>query len=123
MLDESGGERLRLEHPLWDQSLLATFSRDSIVTNSADPFRSQDQYSLIIERMVGIADDKRLSVVMGSMPITRLFPRLCAEISGPLHASRRHLEPAIGRAAKWPSEFSLQGLFRRPAKQGLAPLK
>ena len=39
-----------------------------------------------------------------------LFTRLCAEVSGPLHASRRHLEPASGRAAGWPSEFSLQGL-------------
>lgn len=76
MFDGSGSERLRLEHPLWDQSLLATFSRDSIMTNSADSFRSQDQYSLIIERMVGIADDKRLSVVMGSMPITRFLHRL-----------------------------------------------
>ena len=76
MLDGSGGERLRLEHPLWDQSLLTTFSRDSIMTNSADPSRSQDQYSLIIERMVEIADDKRLSVAMGSMPITRSLHRL-----------------------------------------------
>ena len=78
MLDGSGGERLRLEHPLWDQSLLAPFSRDSIMTDSADSFRSQDQYSLVIERMVGIADDKRLSVVMGSMAITRsLRPLVC----------------------------------------------
>jgi len=76
MLDGSGSERLRLEHPLWDQSLLTTFSRDSIMTDSADSFRSQDQYSLVIERMVGIADDKRLSVVMGSMPITRFLHRL-----------------------------------------------
>lgn len=76
MLDGSGSERLRLEHPLWYQSLLATFSRDSIMTNSADSFRSQNQYSLIIERMVGIADDKRLSVVMGSMPITRSVDRI-----------------------------------------------
>lgn len=77
MLNGSRGERLRLEHPMWNQSLLPTFSRDSIMAHSAGYFRSQDQYSLIIERMVGIADDKRLSLVMGSMLITRSASR-CA---------------------------------------------
>jgi hypothetical protein len=63
---------------MWDQSLLATFSRDSIMANSAGFFCSQDQYSLIVERMVGIADDKRLSLVMGSMLIIRLqMPPAC----------------------------------------------
>jgi len=56
---------------MWDQSLLANRSRNSIMTNSANSFRSQDQYSLIKEWVVGIADDKRLVVVMGSMLITR----------------------------------------------------
>jgi hypothetical protein len=75
MLNGSRGERLRLEHPMWNQSLLATFSRDSIMANSAGYLRSQDQHSLIIERMVRIADDKRLSLVMGSMLITRSASR------------------------------------------------
>lgn len=81
MLNGSGGERLGLEHPMWDQSLLATFSRDSIMANSAGYFCSQDQCSLIVERMVGIADDKRLSLVMDSMLIIRsLLPFACSSI-------------------------------------------
>jgi hypothetical protein len=81
MLDRRGGKCLRLKHPRRDQSLLAKFSRDSIMSNAADSFRSHDQYSLIMERMIGIADDKRLSVVMGSMLITRSLPRcVCSSI-------------------------------------------
>ena len=41
------------------------------MSHAADFLRSQHKYPLPMERMVGIADDKRLAVMMGSMLTTR----------------------------------------------------
>ena len=86
-------------------------------------FHGRGQVARRRSRIRATAEQVRSSRLDCLRQTSVLFTGTCSEISGPLHASRRYLKPATGRVAKWPSALSLQGLFRRPAQQGLAPLK
>ncbi len=70
-------------------------------------FHGRGQVARRQNRIRATADQIRASRLDCLRQTSVLFTGLCSEISGPLHASRRHLKPATGRVAKWPSAFSL----------------